>query len=138
MARILVIDDEPLVCETFQLILEQAGHEIVVAADGKQGIEKFSARPTQIVVTDIMMPEKEGIETIADLRRISPDVKIIAVSGGTQIRNVDFSQLAKKYGADHTLQKPVKRATLLETVDSCLAAAGRKSRVVPLKRKPTK
>ena len=79
MARILVIDDDELVRFTLQKILEEENHEVIVAVDGKEGTALFAAQPFPLVITDLIMPEKEGMETIIELRRDYPDTKIIAI-----------------------------------------------------------
>lgn len=121
MARILVIDDEELVRFTLQEILKSAGHEIVVAGNGREGVEVFNKQPCDLVVTDIIMPEKEGVETIIELRKVHPGLKVIAISGGGRTRNFDFLDLAQQFGADVTLSKPFGNKELLQAVDELLA-----------------
>lgn len=87
---VLVIDDEDLVRDMLRRALESAGIEVVVAADGREGLKAYLANPTDVVVTDILMPEKEGIETIIELKREHPNVKIVAISGGDPAGNTDF------------------------------------------------
>jgi CheY-like chemotaxis protein len=82
MARILVIDDERIIRTIVKHALEEDGHEVIEAGDGEEGIQLYRKNPTDLVVTDIIMPRKEGIETIKELRRNYPDIKIIAMSGG--------------------------------------------------------
>ena len=94
MARILIIDDDEQVRRYLRKILEAQGHEVVAASDGKLGIELCREEPTDLIITDIFMPEKEGLETIGELRRDYPDVKIIAISGGGRTGNLDFLPLA--------------------------------------------
>ena len=120
MARILIIDDNTEVLGTYSRILEHAGYEVVVTTDGKKGIRTFREKPTDLVITDIIMPEKEGLETIMELRRDFPDVKIIAISGGAFLEPKDYLALAKQFGATCTLTKPIEQEELLETVRGCL------------------
>ncbi|MCD6116509.1 response regulator, partial [bacterium] len=82
MAYILVMEDERIIQTIIRRYLEREGHEVVIAGDGEEGIKLYNERPADLVLTDIIMPKKEGIETIRDLKKISPDVKIIAMSGG--------------------------------------------------------
>lgn len=120
MARILVIDDEDLARFTVANILESAGHEVVEASDGEEGLALQKEHPFDLVVTDIIMPKKEGVETIVELKRDFPDMKVIAISGGGRTRNLDFLELAKQFGADKILAKPFTEEELLENVNACL------------------
>ena len=121
MARILVVDDEELARFTIRDILETAGHEVAEAANGKEAIESQTAGPFDLIITDIIMPEKEGVETIIELKRDYPDLKIIAISGGGRTKNLDFLQLADEFGADKILAKPFSEDELLERVNDCLS-----------------
>jgi YesN/AraC family two-component response regulator len=120
MANILIIDDEELVRLTLQQILEEAGHVVREAADGAEGIRLYQESPADLVVTDIIMPDTEGIETIIQLRKHDPAVNIIAISGGGRVRNLDFLDVAEKFGAARVLAKPFEEEELLEAVDECL------------------
>lgn len=120
MPRVLVIDDEQLARFTVREILETAGHEVVEAKNGRQGVAFQKANAFDIVVTDIIMPEQEGVETIIELKRDFPDLPIIAISGGGRTRNLDFLEIAKQYGADHVLAKPFSEEDLLGAIDTCL------------------
>lgn len=120
MARILVIDDKESIREALVKLLEREGHEIELAENGKIGLDKFQESPFDLVITDIVMPDKEGIETIKDLRSLSPDVKIIAISGGGRTGNYGFLSVALKVGANSALPKPFKRAHFLHIVSDCL------------------
>lgn len=123
MARILVIDDEQLARFTMREILETAGHEVEEAKNGAQGISSQKAQPFDVVITDIIMPEKEGVQTIIELRRDFPDLPIIAISGGGRTRNLDFLKIAERYGAKRILAKPFSEDELLDAVNSCLQPA---------------
>ena len=125
MARILIIDDEEDVRAALVHILERDGHMVVEAGDGNEGLRRFRETPTDLVITDILMPDKEGIETIKDLRKIAPDLKIIAISGGGRIMNTSFLDLAEMLGADMTLKKPFQIDQFCKAVDDCLGAARR-------------
>ena len=124
MARILVIDDEELVRASMRMILEAAGHEVAEAENGEQGIDRHRERRFDIVITNILMPHKEGIETILELRRDFASLKIIAISGGGRTRNLDYLEQARKLGADVTLAKPFSNEQLLESVDACRSGPG--------------
>lgn len=118
--RLLIIDDDDLFRMTLRAIFEDAGFEVVEAPDGNHGIEAFERRPADVVITDILMPEKEGIETILELRRSHPEVKIIAMSGGGEAGNANFLDMAEKLGANRILNKPFTRSDVLNAVEGLL------------------
>ena len=120
MAKIVVIDDEPIIRETVSEMLKKAGHEVESAEDGDAGLSLCRDLDADLVITDIIMPEKEGIETIRDLVRDHPTIKIIAISGGGRIDNTDLLRIARHFGAHHILEKPFSRKDLLEAVDKLL------------------
>ncbi len=121
MKRILVIDDDEQLRSMLSRMLQLAGYEVVVAADGEEGIRLFRQNPVDLVITDIFMPEKEGLETIRELHKEFPDLKIIAISGGSN-KMGDFSSLpfAKRFGATETLAKPFHKNELLMLVKDVL------------------
>ncbi|OIO69652.1 MAG: response regulator [Zetaproteobacteria bacterium CG12_big_fil_rev_8_21_14_0_65_55_1124] len=122
MARILIIDDEQLFRQMLRQMLEQAGHEVTEAADGAQGIEAFKWQPADLVITDIFMPDKEGISTILDLKKEFPDVKVIAITGGgNRRRGFEYLEYASKIGADKVLSKPFERQEILDAIHELLA-----------------
>ena len=123
MKKILVIDDNPSVRHTLGRILQRGGYEVATAVDGRKGMIAFRKEPPDLVLTDIIMPEREGLETIRDILAERPGTKIIAISGGGRIGNTDFLDLAKKMGATDALSKPFDPDALLELVARCLAAA---------------
>lgn len=121
MARILVIDDEKPIRSLVNRGLSQAGHEVVEASDGMEGTRLFEESHFDLVITDLIMPEKEGIETILDLRERYSDVKILVISGGLSFggRTVDASgplMDAEALGADASLAKPFAIKKLIEVV----------------------
>jgi len=120
MASILVIDDDEQILRTLHQVLEIEGHEVVDASNGKEGIRLFKENGADLIITDIVMPEKEGLETITELRRDFPDVKIIAISGGGRVDPESYLKLAKGFGALRTLTKPFEREELLEAVRELL------------------
>ena len=120
MARILIIDDDPQILDMLRQTLEREGHEIVDASDGKEGLKLYRENPTDLIITDLIMPEKEGIETIMELRRDFPDVKIIAISGGGRLDPGQYLSMAKSFGAQYTFAKPVERKELLQAVEGLL------------------
>ena len=118
--RILIIDDEAPVRDMLRQMLEKEGYEVVEAPEGNAGIRLFRDNPTDLVITDILMPDKEGIETILELQKTFPQVKIIAISGGGRIK-LNVLPVAKAFGALRTLAKPFERKELLEAVRAVLA-----------------
>ncbi len=120
MARILVIDDDIQILEMLRQTLEHEGYEVIDAHDGKEGMKLYREAPTDLIITDIIMPEKEGIETIMELKRDFPDVKIIAISGGGRIGAKECLHLAKKLGAQRTFTKPVPRQDMIKAVKELL------------------
>jgi CheY-like chemotaxis protein len=120
MAKILVIDDEVLLAKSLSLILMKAGHTVVTADNGKRGLEVFDQEAPDLVITDIIMPVMEGIEAIQALRAKSPNIPIIAVSGGGRTKNLDFLRVAEKLGANAAIPKPFSKEQLLAAVAKCL------------------
>jgi CheY-like chemotaxis protein len=118
---ILVIDDDVLVRQALTLVLESKNYEVQCAFDGKQGMRAFKERRPDLVITDLVMPEQEGIETIMELRVLSRDCPIIAISGGSRFDKADLLTVAKHLGATATLRKPVETVDLLQAVALCLA-----------------
>ena len=120
MAKILIIDDEEQVRLYLRSILEPEGYEVVEAPDGKVGLQLYREEPVDLIITDVFMPEKEGLETIRELRSEYPEVKIIAISGGGRDIDLDFLPLAKQLGALRTLKKPFDRQEMLDAVKEVL------------------
>lgn len=121
MSHILVIDDEYRFRATVVKILRNAGYEVHEANNGADGIRAIRDNHPALVITDIVMPDKEGIETIRDLRRQHPELPIIAMSGYTQNSNF-YLEMAGKLGATAWLSKPFPSDELLTQVRRCLAA----------------
>ena len=120
MKKILVIDDDVQVQTTLQKILTREGYAVILAADGKQGLQHYQAQHIDLVITDLIMPEKDGIETIVALRRQVPDVKIIAISGGGRVDKKYHLTIAEQFGARKVLPKPIERQVLLQAVEDVL------------------
>jgi CheY-like chemotaxis protein len=121
MATIVVIDDDDGVRETVTRMLKGASHTVHEAADGDSGLTLCLEVKPAVVVTDILMPQKEGIETILALKRAEPGIRIIAISGGGRIGSTDILTMARQLGADEVLEKPFRRAELLAAIDRLLA-----------------
>ena len=120
MSKILVMDDEPSILLMIKKMLEKAGYEVIVASNGKEGMRLFDSEKPDMVITDIIMPEKEGLETIFELRRMHPDLKIIAISGGGRISPDGYLPGAKLLGANMVFQKPLVQKEFLAAVASLL------------------
>ncbi len=122
MTRVLVIDDDDAIREVMQRTLADAGYLVLCAADGSAGLRSFQEFLPDLVITDIIMPEREGIETIRAIRSLDAAVPIIAVSGGARIGSLDVLSLAEKFGANRVLVKPFFGSALLNTVREILAS----------------
>lgn len=120
MASILVIDDEGSVRDTIRLMLEQRGHHIHTVSEGGTGIMYVAASSVDLVITDMLMPGQEGIETIRNLRRRSTDLPILAISGGGRTGFHEALEAARLFGANETLSKPFDMQQLFDKVDSLL------------------
>jgi len=111
-----VIDDSEDIRRTLERLLAQAGHEVLLAADGVEGLRLWRERGADLVITDLHMPDKDGIETLVELRAFGPGVPVIAISGGDQTRRLDLLGDAALLGAVATLAKPFTRDELLGAV----------------------
>ncbi|HEX2968271.1 MAG TPA: response regulator [Bacteroidales bacterium] len=120
MAKILVFDDEPSILLMFKKMLEKEGHHVEVALNGKDGMRLFEKNKPDLLITDIIMPEKEGLETIFELRRQYPALKIIAISGGGRIGPDGYLPGAKLLGADAVFAKPIVPKEFLKTISDLL------------------
>jgi len=120
MKRILVIDDDDLTRATIRDMLETSGYEVDEAENGSDGVLKQQDRPFDLIVTDVLMPDKDGIETIIDLKRGYPKLRIIAISGGGTTGNLVFLEMSTTFGADKMLAKPFSKLQLLDAVGSLL------------------
>ena len=114
MAKILVIDDDEQCSQLLRAVFEQANHTVATACNGKSGLHMSRAGHFDLVITDVLMPEKDGLELIMELRRDNPEVKIIAISGGGVLYAEDCLKMAKLFGAQHILKKPIDIKELLQ------------------------
>ncbi len=120
MKKILVIDDEPQIRKMFCQMLSKKGYTIIEACDGNEGIKQYHENKPDLVITDLVMPEKEGIETIIALRKEFPEAKIIAISGGGRNHPDAYLDFAKTLGAERTFSKPIDWPKLTEAVRELL------------------
>ncbi len=116
MAHILLIDDDSKLRTLIRRILENAGYEVAEAANGRIALDMQRENPADLIITDIFMPEKEGTEFIMDIGVEFPEAKVIAMSGGGNVADVDFLKLAENLGALKTFQKPFDHEEFLATV----------------------
>lgn len=120
MADILIIDDDPQLSAMLKQLLERNGYTVITAADGSKGIHLYHSEGARLIITDLIMPVKEGIETIAELVKENPEVKIIAISGGGRLKPESYLNLAETFGAVRTFTKPIDRKALLDAVAEIL------------------
>ena len=120
MARILVIDDQYFVRDVVRRILESAGHRVLTARDGEEGVRALRREPIDLLVCDIFMPEKDGLEVIREVRREHTGVRIVAMSGGSFDGKLDVLPVTHELGADAALRKPFTADKLCSVVDEVL------------------
>jgi CheY-like chemotaxis protein len=121
MATILVIDDDPQICDVLVQALQNEGHQVRSALNGEEGIRSYRQQLPDLVLLDILMPEKEGLETILDLRREFPHVIIIAMSAASEAAKINLLELAQRLGAQYRLSKPFQLKTVIELVNTALS-----------------
>jgi DNA-binding NtrC family response regulator len=120
MQRILIIDDDHHILLMIKKMLERAGFEVDLASNGLEGLALFQKIQADLVITDIIMPEKEGLETIREMKKIRSDLKIIAMSGGGKISADNYLETAKIFGASIVLEKPFSQKTMILAVSDLL------------------
>jgi DNA-binding response OmpR family regulator len=121
MARILLIEDDEHVRTMLRLMLVRFGHAVIEAGNGRQGLTQFQPANFDLVITDLVMPEKEGIEVVIELRKHIPRVKIIAISGGGRANTAaEYLAMARGLGADLVLAKPFPHEALLAAINGLL------------------
>lgn len=121
MSRILIVDDEEQVRKMLATCLTRAGHEVVEAAEGEEALQHCANASIDLIILDLLMPGKEGLETLMALRHDPERPRIIAISGGARAVGADFLPAARKLGADLTLKKPFHNQELLEAISSLLS-----------------
>lgn len=120
MKRVLVIDDDFLCRAVLRQALEHEGYEVVEASDGAAGVRLYQETPVDLVITDIIMPEREGLEVIQTFRQLCATLKIMAISGGSHRLPGNFLPAAARLGAQRVLAKPIRRPELLDAVHALL------------------
>ena len=122
MYHVLIIEDDDEVRLYLKRILTRAGYAVTAVSNGREGVETFRDKPADLVITDIIMPEKDGIETIIDLRRQNRNLKVIAISGGGRAEPQSYLHSARLLGADRTMKKPFSNEEMLEALTELLPA----------------
>ena len=120
MAIILVVDDRRLVRETIETILERAGHDVALAANGLEALSKYEEHPADLIVLDMFMPEMNGFDALVEFRKRHGEVNVLAMSGGGEYVQEDALEEAVSLGAHRTIAKPFSPTELIQTVDEML------------------
>lgn len=123
MPKILVVDDNETFRTALCMTLEKWGYDVQQAADGREALTQQHATPSEILLTDLIMPDKEGLETIQDFRRQHPNVVIIAMSAGGRMDAKDMLKMARQFGASQTLSKPFSQTELEDAINLALETA---------------
>ncbi len=124
MAGIMIVEDQAEFREMLKEALSRRKYSIIEASDGKEAMLKFKASIVDLVVTDILMPEEDGLKVIMKLKEIKPGIKIIAISGGGKAGHGNYLNLAKALGADDILSKPFSLSTLISRIEELLNPSG--------------
>ncbi|MBN2702570.1 MAG: response regulator [Pontiellaceae bacterium] len=120
MPAIVLIDDDPTVQKAFSRYLSASGYEVQLANDGRQGLRMIEAEPPDLVITDIMMPEMDGLEILMAIRKLDFPIPVIAISGGMRALPLNFLRHAKDLGARYVFEKPVPLKQLLSAVQELI------------------
>lgn len=121
MIRVLLVDDDDSLRKMLKLSLQKMGHLVEEAGTGTEALRLCECEPPDVVVTDIIMPDKEGLETIVTIRQLYPELRIIAMSGGGRTNTIDYLKIARRLGAMHTLEKPFSYETLSSAITKVMA-----------------
>jgi CheY-like chemotaxis protein len=118
---VLVVDDDSDVRMTLEALLQEYGFEVLTAEDGNRALQKLSEHAIDLVLLDVIMPDKDGLETLTLIKRSRPDVRVVSMSGGGQRRNGTFLAAAKQCGADAIIAKPIEPGDLVRVIRQSLA-----------------
>jgi CheY-like chemotaxis protein len=120
MPKVLLVDDDREVLATLRSMLGRLGYDVAAAENGAQAMQRLRSEPFDLLITDIFMPEMDGIEVIIESRKSGgPDLRIIATSGGGGAGDLSFLEMAMRFGADAQLQKPITLKALAEAIRRC-------------------
>ena len=122
MTNILVIDDDPQIRMMLSELLKRENYKVRVVSSGLEALKQFSREKPDLVITDVVMPDMDGLELMLRLRKQQPDLKVLAISGGARIGPESYLKLADGLGADATIAKPMDVVKLLDTVKELVAA----------------
>jgi len=120
MARILVVDDDQVLRGALRVVLEAAGYDVMEAADGEAGLRLYGEQGADLVLVDLFMPERDGLDVLRALRAAIPQPKIVAMSGGGRIGQIEVLRAAAAFGAARTLRKPFEPRDLLAAIRELL------------------
>ncbi len=120
MHTILIIDDDAQIRSMLKKMVKREGYQVITAKDGKEGVRIFESAAIDLVITDLIMPEQEGIETIIALKQKNTQVKIIAISGDGKVNSISYLDMATKLGAQRAFTKPVDRKELIASIQLLL------------------
>lgn len=120
MIRILLVDDDDLSRTTVHQMLERAGHQVRSTGSGREALTLYRADPVELVVTDLIMPDTDGLELIQELRKLNAAVRILAISGGGRVNANEYLTVARRFGASGILAKPFSNQELREAVTAAL------------------
>jgi len=121
MALVMIVDDDQQILKLLSEIIQKEGHQVVATEDGEQAFQQFQKQHIDLVITDLLMPNKEGLELIQELRGIRPELKIIAYSGGGKMQPDNYLDFAKGMGADRVFSKPIPIKQLTTAVADLLS-----------------
>lgn len=116
--QVLLLEDDEIMRPMLTQMIQRLGHEVVAAPNGRIGLDLIRQAPPDLVITDLLMPEMDGIETILKLRQLAPALRVIAISGGGRLSSADYLHMAKRLGAVATLEKPFEREELKAVLDA--------------------
>ena len=120
MAVVLIIDDDEMIVESLSILLQNEGYDVLSSSNGKNGLKLLGKNRIDVVITDIIMPDKDGIETIREIKKTYRNTKIIAMSGGGKIAAKEYLTFVKQLGVRHTLSKPFEKEQILSALEAVL------------------
>lgn len=123
MATILVVDDDEAVRDSMRAVLERVDHQVILAEDGDAAVRRYSLGRPDMVITDLLLPDKDGIEIVREIRRIDPKARIIAMSGGDETTELRLRTLTTEFGDVELLPKPFRFAQLIDAIERALKAS---------------